>query len=148
MAFCIEVQLGKAHLVTNSTGVSASLVQGIRTVSYEASCVLANVLPFEYRVHQLACIRGVKSTGVFQTIVGPVSIQRNVFNIRHPAVSIRGFVDLDSQHNPTDFCIYTDGSKSDDGVGSAFVVFEQSIELHHRIYSLPDNCSVFHWYWH
>ena len=115
-----------------------------RTVSYEASCILANILPLEYKADELTRLRGVKSSGVFNIEGETITVQRGVLSGRHPAGCVRGFVDLSTHRVDTDgFCIFTDGSKSDDGVGSAFVVYDHSVELCHRIFSLPDYCSVF-----
>ena len=114
-----------------------------RTISYEASCVLANVLPLPNKVIELASLREVKSKGLLEVDGDRIPIQRSVLNERHPAQCIQGFVDFNQQDDTTGLRIFTDGSKSEDGVGSAYVVYEQSIEVHHRIFSLPYYCSVF-----
>ena len=119
------------------------MCKAYRTVSYEASCVLSHVLPLPNKVAELTSLRSVKSSGVFQVAGDSISIQRSVISGRHPGLCVLGFVDLASKHCSTEFCIYTDGSKSEDGVGSAFVVYNRSVEIHHRIFSLPHFCSVF-----
>src|SRR5699024_6908174 len=44
---------------------------------------------------------------------------------------------------PEEFSIYTDGSKTDVGVGCAFVVYEGNEEIHCEKYKLPSYCTVF-----
>ena len=39
--------------------------------------------------------------------------------------------------------IYTDGSKSDSGTGSAFVVYNDSAQIEIKKFSLSSNCSAF-----
>ena len=102
-----------------------------RTISYEASCVLSNVLPLPNKVIELASLREVKSKGLLEVDGDRIPIQRSVLNERHPAQCIQGFVDFNQQDDTTGLRIFTDGSKSEDGVGSAYVVYEQSIEVHH-----------------
>lgn len=64
----------------------------------------------------------------------------------HPATRIQGYVKLnrDMTHVcSTPLVVYTDGSKSDNGVGSAFVVYNNKVEVYNRKYRLPEYCSVF-----
>ena len=44
---------------------------------------------------------------------------------------------------PAEYNIFTDGSKTEDGVGSGFVVYCKAERLHVESISLPDNTTVF-----
>ncbi|GIX86121.1 RNase H domain-containing protein [Caerostris extrusa] len=41
------------------------------------------------------------------------------------------------------FCIYTDGSKKEDRVGSAIVLLQDNVEIHHQHWRLNDEATVF-----
>ena len=45
---------------------------------------------------------------------------------------------------PSEFTIYTDGSKTDNGTGAGFVIYHKCDRIHTESISLPDTTTVFH----
>ena len=44
---------------------------------------------------------------------------------------------------PSEFTIYTDGSKTDNGTGAGFVIYNKRDRIHTESISLPDTTTVF-----
>ena len=140
---CLRSNWAKRILSQIQRACLLRVCKSYRTVSYEACCIIANVMPFKEKVDELTSLRQVKLTGMMQGNGIQLPIQQGALNGRHPALTTLGFVNFGPSNDSMNYSIYTDGSKSDEGVGSAFVVYQQSTEIHHRIFRLPVYCSVF-----
>ncbi|XP_023223762.1 uncharacterized protein LOC111624983 [Centruroides sculpturatus] len=66
--------------------------------------------------------------------------QRQVFY--HPTFSLDEHFNMDDPEVSTDFRVYTDGSKSEDGVGCAMVVMNKSTNIYQASYKLANHCTA------
>ena len=58
-------------------------------------------------------------------------------------VILTSFSTNKSSIKPSEYNIYTDGSKTDNGVGAGFVVYHKRDRIHTASISLPDTTTVF-----
>ncbi|CAG2104153.1 unnamed protein product, partial [Medioppia subpectinata] len=107
---------------------------------------------FDLRIRELSMIDDVKTTGISQHIPSDSEYQGRVDfrTLEHPAnritVSHNDVQTSDAANDlerDVDISIYTDGSKLNGKVGSAFVVYENSNKTSHHTQKLGNDCSVF-----
>lgn len=108
-----------------------------RTVSFHALVAITGCLPICMRITQLnERTRLLKHRSVEQRVS-----YRDFF---HPASDHRKeYHKFDPERNMHPVTVFTDGSKNDDKVGCAFVVFVDSYEVAHQTFKLSSSCSVF-----
>ncbi|KAI2804022.1 hypothetical protein BLOT_008163 [Blomia tropicalis] len=100
------------------------ICKGYRSISYDAIRIIANLPPLSKKVNFSVKFKETCRTGLLTLPSGTVPIQIKSNNRRHPATKVLGYVDLNRtlEHKvKSTMRIYTDGSKSDAGVGSAFL---------------------------
>lgn len=107
--------------------------------------MLANVPPLPEIANERVRLREVKTNGQIEIQNASIPVQSNSLHRRHPAVAIQHFVQLSSLQTTCqpNLMIYTDGSKSENGVGCAYVVYNNRNEIHSKHYHLPNHCSVY-----
>lgn len=120
------------------------------TVSAEAACVISGLLPVDLRAAEMALRHGLHDlTGpelreISGLTISPEDIETKVCiqGLVHPAElgSIIYSKDTTGSHNVR---LFTDGSKWEQGVGAAFVVYSDEREIHCESWRLADYCSVF-----
>ena len=128
------------------------ICKAYRTVSFDALCIIGDVMPIDLKAQMIAKMAVVKKSGILVTAArNEVPIQTPLRLRRHPAQKRVNCI----VHDPDKECdhstatsshqlkIFTDGSKSINGVGCAFVVYHQNVEAHHEEYQLPTWCSVY-----
>ena len=62
---------------------------------------------------------------------------------RYSNINLDSFSGHSKYRNGIEHSIYTDGSKTKEGVGSRFVVYRQNIRVHTESVTLPDHPTVF-----
>lgn len=127
------------------------IIKSYRTVSFDAACIMANIMPIDLKAKYVAAVSEVKAKGLLQISPRnrPIKIQKAAPRLKHPAKKrIPNCKFSFTRHNRNSSArhaceIYTDGSKMETGVGAAFVVYHHGTEVHSGLYKLPDYCSVF-----
>ncbi|KAH9416497.1 hypothetical protein DERP_014546 [Dermatophagoides pteronyssinus] len=125
-----------------------SMIRAYRTVSLEAALVIANIPPIDLKILYFTKIfaikHGLSSEHIYQLPVDySVTVHPAKFNI---LFDFCGSDVFDNDRNSSGYTIYTDGSKINDEVGSAVVIFandEKRSPLLVLTYRLNSNCSVY-----
>ncbi|XP_035232511.1 uncharacterized protein LOC118204286 [Stegodyphus dumicola] len=126
------------------------ITRAYRTTSTDALNVLAGLLPLHIRIEEEAARQTLKQlsqiTQYKDEIYNPSDYEGSLINVQiHPAKKGIGVRIL--HQNATDpevkVCLYTDGSKIDNGVGSAFVAVANQNILHTWQGHLHENNTVF-----
>ncbi|XP_035217509.1 uncharacterized protein LOC118190839, partial [Stegodyphus dumicola] len=121
------------HLYTIQRPFALGITRAYRTTSSDAINVLAGLLPLHIRVKEEAArqfVLQLKRPVSFDEVnYHPEDYETNScqFSV-HPAVKGTGVnitINPTTTHHPAQHTIYTDGSKIDEKVGSAFVVMQQ-----------------------
>ena len=124
------------------------ICKAYRTVSFDALCVIANIPPIDYKAKSIAELSEVHTNGLLAlNDLSQIEIQQPQLRLCHPAKSILNNACIyyqSAMKNETESInIFTDGSKSDNGVGSAFVAFHRGTLFHRQMFKLPNHCTVF-----
>ena len=131
-------------------GFAQKIVRAHRTVSLNASLVLAGLLPLDLRVQETAALYEIKREGSDMAL-GDRQIERRVgpYGLQHPAerTELR-FVSLEDReqverHNCQAVRMFTDGSKFDEGVGAAISIWNDEAETRAFKLKLASHCSVY-----
>ncbi|XP_067131909.1 uncharacterized protein, partial [Centruroides vittatus] len=137
-----------------------------KTAPTEALLIIANLIPIDLVIKekvwnylQLKLVdesitiesftRHTKQMGVYPTaknIAEHLSINKldhtPHHHAYHPAVSILDLFNTNTSADHNGLCLFTDGSKSDEGVGCAFVAMNANNTLHQARYRLADHCTA------
>ncbi|XP_054719079.1 uncharacterized protein LOC129228424 [Uloborus diversus] len=118
------------------------IVKAYRTVSYEAIFVLAGAPPLDIVICNTmlardAYLRSVRDVHLNSTL--------SPSDLPHPSKRVPiSLVDFNATNlNNYDFVCFTDGSKINERVGLAFVLYQHEIEFSIHQFRISDNCSVF-----
>ncbi|XP_017773858.1 PREDICTED: uncharacterized protein LOC108560704 isoform X2 [Nicrophorus vespilloides] len=124
--------------------------KGLRATRTEAALVIAGVLPVDLRIKEMAqrfrgrklsvndYLKFLESRMQSQQIEGTMSTQD-----RENPVEIYSLEYQDGEEHAFDTKVYTDGSKCENGVGAAYVLYIGGKEVHHRKMRLANYCTVF-----
>lgn len=112
-----------------------------RSVSHEALCIIADSSPLDLRAKELIEWCLVKTHGCINDL--QLSLPKHI--LVHPStiINFTPGITMLSSLEPRGLHFFTDGSKSMNGVGSAFVVYLDGIEIDFRQYKLSAECSIF-----
>lgn len=128
------------------------IIKGFHTTSLVSGQALAFIIPIEIRLKELCRIEDVKSTGKSDNLDKRYSYQSrvNYKTLDHPAKRITvKHVDIETPEQASEVeatvetVLYTDGSKLDDKVGSAFVAYRNGVRIHSERQKLANHCSVY-----
>ncbi|XP_046909851.2 uncharacterized protein LOC124491261 [Dermatophagoides farinae] len=134
----------KSRLLSIQRIFALSIIRGYRTISLEASLVLANIVPIDLRIIYLANMYRIKHCLPVDHLSNlKFQLTLPVEDFHHPSVSFNFLNNVcNFNHN---YHIYTDGSKLAGHVGCAVVIFpansNQSIDI--LKFRLADSCSIF-----
>ncbi|WP_131058318.1 ribonuclease H family protein, partial [Clostridioides difficile] len=117
-------------------------------MSTDALYVLSGIKPLDLKILEVAQLNLSRRYGLFPVEQSTIRIERQASSFIHPSFSARQFVFSDTDYHcrladRPEFTIFTDGSRSVNGVGSAFVVYQFDREIHKAVFRLPGYCSVF-----
>ena len=115
--------------------VNIKIARAFRTTFHEALCVLTGITPIITELENEAkiyhCTRRNEKSEQYDA-------PKHYSQWNHPANAL----DIKEKREGQEYTveIYTDGSKSSDGVGSGIAIFENHL-LHQLMYRLADECS-------
>jgi ribonuclease HI len=125
-------------------------IRGFHTVSAVSACALAQFMPLHLKIREVRDIGRVKRYGIYNGIPSDITLEIRVQpnDKLHPSQrqtitfkEARTQTDINIDHSNTR--IFTDGSKSNDGVGAAFVSYLPNGRRVTRKFKLNNTCSVF-----
>lgn len=141
------------HLNTVQRGFMQKICKSYRTVSLNASMILAGILPLDMRIREAAKLYEAKRGKPQEELIGDRDLEQRVsfFNLAHPAKNISiDFQCLEDTHPGTlenhhvqGIHIYTDGSKMEGKVGAAYSCWKDGKEVKSRKLKLEPFCTVF-----
>lgn len=109
------------------------ITKAYRTISYDASCVIAGIQPIDIAIHgQIQLYKYTHGQREYDAPLKPG-------NWKHPAETLQ----IKETEAETDYTlqIYTDGSKTGDKVGAAAVIFHHDTLIRQLKYRLDGECS-------
>ena len=117
--------------------INIRIARSFRTASYEALCIVTGLTPIAFKIQEVVRLHHVKRTNRY----GDLSVDHNTPYEKwtHPAER----VEIKNAKDYTKYMyeIYTDGSKSDFGVGAGIVVFCND-EINNKLqFKLSSGCS-------
>ena len=115
----LDITSYKAKLIRIQRLINIRIAKAYRTASNEALCVITGLIPINIKIEETAkYYESVKRTWK------PVRSGNGIKHWTHPANTVE-ITDgqEDSKHN---IHVYTDGSKSEHGVGSGIAIFKDS----------------------
>ncbi|XP_067144241.1 uncharacterized protein [Centruroides vittatus] len=143
-----------------------STTKAYKTAPTDALLAIANLIPIDLVIkekvwihQQLKLAKGTTTIHNFNNIMQNLKDSITINNIldhlhnynldikihnkiHHPGTSLEEFISLEGPMDHRGFTIFTDRSKSEDGVGCAFVVFNNNRCIHQAHYKLADHCSI------
>ena len=116
--------------------INIKMAKAFRTVSYDALCILTGQTPIVLKINEAVELYNIKKTGKFGDNL--IDTMVNYKTWPHPADSV--LIRTVTENMKHDLTIYTDGSKTEHGVGSGIVIYtdQESTELKYR---LDGRCS-------
>ena len=124
-------------------------IRGFHTVSAVSAIAMAKFTPLHLKIREIHDIGRVKRTGIAPSVPDDIIMERRARPDELPHPSKRHHITINTANNQveadalaSEVNIFTDGSKSDDGVGAAFVVQGPDGEIT-RKFRLNTVCSVF-----
>jgi hypothetical protein len=146
----IDSQFVKKPLITLQRRVAIRMIKGYKTISIEAANILANLIPIDLYLKKKSADYFVKR-GINNILTDSLLedynidlnyIQRPFKADELPHFALRKSVKIVSE-STDDIIAYTDGSKSEEGVGSGFCILKAGIIIKKAIFKLAKHCSVF-----
>jgi hypothetical protein len=115
--------------------INLRIAKAYRTVSNEALCVITGLIPINIKTEESA-----KYYEIIKGFEHQLNQAMEVKHWTHPANSIKITErQEDSKHT---IHIYTDGCKSEHGVGSGIVIFTDGNITDRKKYRLDEQCSI------
>lgn len=114
------------------------IIRGVRTISFQACCVLSGIEPIEMAVRKIA-----RCFTVVNDVSGSVDLPLEPGSWPHPARVIT-IGDESLEESAVFFNVFTDGSDLGNGrVGCAFVVYRQGQQqsIHRQLFRLGQDCT-------
>lgn len=118
-----------------------SITKYYRTVASESLCALSGCLPLDFKVKEECDMHKFKLNKLIQTNV--IDFDRRIYNCEIFKNELIFEIEKPEMKEGKVKC-FTDGSKQNNRVGAAFVVFDyNNLEIYHEYIRLPDYCTVF-----
>jgi ribonuclease HI len=120
--------------------IAIRTIRGYRTISYEASILIANFKPITMIIDELSKLHSITKDRQTKRIIDSSLYEKPVhFTDRpHPA---KRYVINEEEEIESEIKIYTDGSKIEDKVGCAFVAYREENTVYEMKYKLASWCS-------
>ena len=125
-------------------------IRGFHTISAVSACALAQFMPLHLKIKETRLIEEVKRSGVHEAIPDDITLEGRVKpkHQLHPAQRqgiTYSSVNTESEAHAwdSDTNIYTDGSKTESGVGASFIAYKNDGSVVQRKFKLNATCSVF-----
>jgi ribonuclease HI len=123
------------------------MIRSYRTTSYESAVTIAGIKPIDLKLNEVLNINKLKSANCVE--VGGLlsdSLERKIKVSQRPHPSRAPkivFINSENASINYDFEIYTDGSKVETNVASAFCVYKNQNEIKNEMFRIGPFCSVF-----
>ena len=141
----------KTKLIRVQRLMNIKIAKSFRTVSNEALCIITGLTPIDIKIEETAQLlqitKRTNSEGNmadYDKYITNLPLPQNVeYDVQpkdwlHPAETVR----ITEHQEENDIHIYTDGSKSGDGVGAGIALFIQNKLTHQFMFTLHNSCSI------
>jgi ribonuclease HI len=140
----MKKQYNKAKYIKVQRLINLRMAKAYRMISHKALCILTGILPINIRAEEAAALYNITTGRIIQKYQRDK--EENPRNWLHPADTLKVNDSAakttddreDSKHN---IHVYTDGSKSEHGVGSGIVIFKDDKITHTKKWRLDGRCS-------
>ncbi|XP_067118873.1 uncharacterized protein [Centruroides vittatus] len=146
--------------------MAITITKSYKTAPTDAIIAIANLTPIDliikervWKYQQFKLVKGINNNEEFNRIIKQLGVQTMATKIAdhikhnkldysiqqhnyHPTFAIDELFFMDGANTPGGHLIYTDGSKSEVGVGSAFVVMENNHYVYQARYRLANHCTI------
>lgn len=119
--------------------INIKITKAFRTTSHEALCVIAGSTPIDIELSAIAKYYNIVRRSYNKEETTHLDIAKNYREWPHPAENIE-LQEKDDDERYT-VQIYTDGSRTDTGVGSGIAVYISKERVHQFQYRLDNRCS-------
>jgi ribonuclease HI len=130
----LDIKCYKSKLIRTQRLINIRIAKAYRTVSNEALCVITGLKPINIKIEETAkyyeCLKRQRNL---------LDLEMEVKNWTHPTNTVE-IID-DQPEDKYKIKIYTDGSKTEQGVGSGIVIFTGNVITDMKIYKLNERCS-------
>ena len=134
----IKKDCNRAKYVRVQRLISLRIAKAYRTISHEALCILTGLTPIDIKVEEVATLYNITTGRTNQN--HHIDKAENPRNWLHPA-DIASVNDKKDDSMESLWQVFTDGSKSEQGVGSGVAVFTgQDLIVQHK-FKLDNRCS-------
>ncbi|XP_023210408.1 uncharacterized protein LOC111613291 [Centruroides sculpturatus] len=136
----------KRTLMTIQRHAALRLAKAFRTISTDALLVICGVMPLDLAIHEKAQHYRVRKGKTIRVgndtfMMGSYCVKPTLSELYSPPERLI-ITEIDENIDGS-IELYTDGSKSDKGVGAAFVVYVEGAERAFMQFKLDNNCTVF-----
>ncbi|XP_054153607.1 uncharacterized protein LOC128952269 [Oppia nitens] len=143
----LKLKYAKKKLLAFQRSIAIRICKGFHTLSFTTAFALANVIPLDLKIKEIAEIENAKRNSTSEYMDFKLQHKVKFTLLKHPSqrtsISFNDTSTPTTTTQPNEIKIYTDGSKLDGKVGCAFQVYEQSTPKYFEKHKLGDNCSVF-----
>lgn len=117
--------------------INIRIAKAFRTTSYEALCVVTGLTPILFKIEEIVNLYFAKTRHKYDGLNLDYIIQHK--NWTHPAE----LIDIKETEQNTEYTyeIYTDGSKSERGVGAGVAIFQSNELIQQLRFRLDNKCS-------
>ena len=117
--------------------INIKIAKLFRTVSYEALCILTGHMPIIINLQEAAELYTIKKNGQHGNHMIDTALSYSKWS--HPKDIIN--IKPKSENTNHTYTVFTDGSKSEVGVGSGIVIFKNKHIERHLKYRLDTKCT-------
>ena len=144
----METKSARRKLGSVQRMIGLRIAKAYRTTSLTSVQTIAGLTPLHFKIHEKMTLDKVKRTGHHPNLPNDREYQGTVPHTAHPHPSLRTgasvrYSESVSETDREPFEIYTDGSKMDNKVGAAYVVYNNRREIAHKILPMDEYCSVY-----
>ena len=134
----INKECNRAKYIRVQRLISLRIAKAYRTISQEALCILTGLTPINIKAEEVATLYNITTGRSIQKF--QMDEAEKPRNWQHPA-DIDSIKDIKEDGEEPFWQIYTDGSKSDQGVGSGVAVFKGKVLTEQFKFKLDKRCS-------
>jgi hypothetical protein len=117
--------------------INLRIAKAYRTVSNEALCMITGITPIDIKIEEVATLFRITKRITREKLT--FDSDTKLKHWLHPSLSIS--IVKEGNEEGSDLAIYTDGSKTTQGVGAGVAIFTRGIHIQSLKYRLHEKCT-------